>query len=75
MGSQQCEITVLNQVPCMFKVALRLTLKCDIYCLGASAEIKVKMVYLTSGYIKSKSEFENPSFMIIWICEYLCTLS
>ena len=37
-----------------------LTLRYDIYCLGASAEIKVKMVYLASGYIKSKFEFENP---------------
>lgn len=56
-------------------VALHLTLECDIYCLGASAEIKVKMVYLTSGYIKSKFEFKNPGFTIIWICEYLCILS
>lgn len=56
-------------------VALCLTLKYDIYCLGASAEIKVKMVYLASGYIKSKFEFENPGFLFVWLCEYLCILS
>lgn len=54
---------------------LYFTLKYNIYCLGASAEIKVKMVYLTSGYIKSKFEFQNPGFLFLWTCGYLCILS
>lgn len=45
-----------------------LTLRYDIYCFGASAEIKVKMVYLASGYIKSKFEFENP---VLWSYGYV----